>query len=184
MPAVATAAPDGQRGGRHGFLAGAGRSRGHPYSARSDPRRTVRYRGRSAHHARRRSRRLFSAGPDFEIPDVAAQAISRHNPRTMGENKIGRRAHTALVVGLVASAVAAAAPGTDAGLESLTHRDAAGRLQIDVHLDCALAAPVTALTAAGLAVASSVKAGTLCVVEGWAPSTALTQIQAVPGITR
>lgn len=102
----------------------------------------------------------------------------------MGENKIGRRAHTALVVGLVASAVAAAAPVTDAGLESLTHRDAAGRLQIDVHFDCALAAPVAALTAAGLAVASSVKAGTLCVVEGWAASTALTQIQAVPGVTR
>ena len=52
-----------------------------------------------------------------------------------------------------------------------------GRLQIDVHFDCALAPPVTALGAAGLVVASSVKSGTLCVVEGWAASGALAQIQ-------
>jgi hypothetical protein len=102
----------------------------------------------------------------------------------MGWNEIGRRALTAFAVGLVASAVAAAAPVTGTPLESLAHRDAAGRLQIDVHFDCALGAPVAALTAAGLAVASSVKSGTLCVVEGWAPSTALAQLQAVPGVTR
>ena len=84
----------------------------------------------------------------------------------------------------MASAVAAAAPLTDTGLESLAHRDAAGRLQIDVHFDCALAPPVAALTTAGLAVASSVKAGRLCVVEGWASSTAVAQIQAVAGVTR
>jgi hypothetical protein len=102
----------------------------------------------------------------------------------MGWNEIGRRAITAVAVGLVASAAAAAAPVTDTGLESLAHRDAAGRLQIDVHFDCALAPPVAALTAAGVAIASSVKSGTLCVVEGWAPSRSLAQIQAVPGVTR
>ena len=102
----------------------------------------------------------------------------------MGRNEIGRRAITAFAVGLLASAAAAAAPVTDTGLESLARRDAVGRVQIDVHFDCALAPPVAALTAAGLAIASRVKAGTLCVVEGWAPSRALTQIQAVPGVTR
>jgi hypothetical protein len=101
----------------------------------------------------------------------------------MRGKEIVRRALTAFVVGLVAS-VAAAAPVSYAALESLTHRDAAGRLQIDVHFDCALAPPLAALTAAGLAVASSVTAGTLCVVEGWAPSIALARIQAVPGVTR
>jgi hypothetical protein len=102
----------------------------------------------------------------------------------MGWNEIGRRALTALAVGLVASAAAAAVPVTDTGVESLARRDATGRLQIDVHFDCALAPPVAGLTAAGLAVASSVKSGTLCVVEGWASSTAVAQLQAVAGVTR
>jgi hypothetical protein len=84
----------------------------------------------------------------------------------------------------MASAAAAAVPFADTGLVALAHHDAAGRLQIDVHFDCALAPPLAALTAAGLTVGSSVKSGTLCVVEGWAPSTALAQLRAVPGITR
>ena len=102
----------------------------------------------------------------------------------MRGNEIVRRALTAFVVGLVASTVAAAAPVTDADLESLAHRDAAGRLQIDVHFDCALAPPLAALTAAGMAVATSVKSGKLCVVEGWAAATALAQIGAVSGVLR
>jgi hypothetical protein len=102
----------------------------------------------------------------------------------MGWNEIGRRAITAFAVGFVASTAIAAAPVADTGLESLAHRDAAGRLQIDVHFNCALAAPVAALTAAGLSIASSVKSGTLCVVEGWALSRALTQLRAVAGVTR
>jgi hypothetical protein len=100
----------------------------------------------------------------------------------MGWNEIVRRVLPAFAVGLVASALAA--PATDTGLQSQAHRDAAGRLQLDVHFDCALAAPIPALTAGGLAVASSVKSGTLCVVEGWAQPTALPQIRAVPGVTR
>jgi hypothetical protein len=102
----------------------------------------------------------------------------------MGWNEIVRRVLPAFAVGLVASAVAATAPATDSGLQSQAHRDAAGRLQLDVHFDCALAAPIAALTTAGLAVTSSVKSGTLCVVEGWAQPTALPQIRAVPGVTR
>jgi hypothetical protein len=102
----------------------------------------------------------------------------------MGGNEIVRRAIAAFAIGLVARAVAAPAPLALTGLESLAHRDAAGRLQIDVHFDCALAPPLTALSAAGVAVASSVKSGRLCVVEGWAPATALAQIRAVPGVTR
>ncbi|HEY6457482.1 MAG TPA: S8 family serine peptidase [Steroidobacteraceae bacterium] len=102
----------------------------------------------------------------------------------MGENEIVRRALTAVVVGLLASTSAAATPVSDPAVQSLAHRDATGRLQIDVHFDCALAPPLAALTAAGVAVASSVKLGTLCVVEGWAPATALAQIQAVAGVTR
>ncbi len=83
------------------------------------------------------------------------------------------------------ASAADASDATAAALESAgAHADAAGRLQIDVHFDCSLAPPSTALAAAGLAVASSVKAGSFCVVEGWAPSTALPQLGAVPGVTR
>ncbi len=69
-------------------------------------------------------------------------------------------------------------------LESTTHKDGAGRLQIDVHFDCALAPPAAALTAAGLAVTASVKAGTLCVVEGWALASTLPRIDLVPGVAQ
>jgi hypothetical protein len=80
---------------------------------------------------------------------------------------------------------AAAVDGTPASLESAgAHVDTAGRLQVDVHFDCSLAPPITALTAAGLAVNSSVRAGSYCVVEGWASPTALPQLGAVPGVTR
>ena len=98
-----------------------------------------------------------------------------------------------VVVAVVAFASLAAAPPTAAAatsaaelatLQSVAHRDAAGRLQIDVHFDCALDAPLAALTAAGLTATSSVKAGTLCVVEGWAAASALPWLDAVPGVTR
>ncbi len=117
--------------------------------------------------------------PDTDRIGLSVFAQYRHNPRTMGGKAI-----TAFVVGLVASALAAAAPVAGTGVESLARRDAVGRLQVDVHFDCALAPPVTALSAAGLVAASSVKSGTLCVVEGWAASGALAQIQAVRGVTR
>lgn len=96
-------------------------------------------------------------------------------------------------VAVVAFASLAAAPPTAAAatsaadlatLQSAAHRDAAGRVQIDVHFDCALAAPLAALTAAGFIATTSVKAGTLCVVEGWAAVSALPQLDAVPGVTR
>jgi Subtilase family len=70
-----------------------------------------------------------------------------------------------------------------AGLQPQTHSDAAGRLQLDVHFDCALAPPLAALAAAGLSATSTVKSGTLCVVEGWAAPAALPRLAAVAGIT-
>ncbi|HTV77551.1 MAG TPA: S8 family serine peptidase [Steroidobacteraceae bacterium] len=77
----------------------------------------------------------------------------------------------------------ATAATTAAALQAAgAHVDASGRLQVDVHFDCALAPPVTALTAAGLAVTSSVKAGTLCVVEGWVPSADLAPVAGVDGV--
>ncbi len=84
-----------------------------------------------------------------------------------------------------AAQVGAATGGAQlAALQTAAHRDEAGRLQIDVHFDCALAPPVAALTAAGLAVTSPVKAGRLCLVEGWALPGALPEVDAVPGVTR
>ncbi|HEY1900542.1 MAG TPA: hypothetical protein VGG49_12180, partial [Steroidobacteraceae bacterium] len=83
------------------------------------------------------------------------------------------------------AAAADAANATAAALESGgAHVDAAGRVQIDVHFDCALAPPVAELAAAGLSVSSSVKAGALCIVEGWAPPVALSQIDAIEGVIR
>lgn len=84
---------------------------------------------------------------------------------------------------LVAVTALAGAVASGAGLESAAHHDAAGRLQLDVHFDCTVAAPVTALTAAGFSVTASVKAGSMCIVEGWASLPTLAQIRAVPGVT-
>jgi Subtilase family len=79
----------------------------------------------------------------------------------------------------LASVCAAAVPGPTG-----SRVDAAGRLQIDVHFDCTLAPPVAALSAAGLSVSSSLRAGAFCVVEGWALPAALPQIDTVPGVIR
>lgn len=71
-----------------------------------------------------------------------------------------------------------------ADLASQSHTDAAGRIQVDVHFDCSLAPPLQALAAAGLSATSTVKSGTLCVVEGWTPPTALAKLAAVGGVSR
>ncbi|HTY93367.1 MAG TPA: S8 family serine peptidase [Steroidobacteraceae bacterium] len=92
----------------------------------------------------------------------------------------GLRLAALLAAASVAAGRAAAADFT--ALLAASHTDAAGRLQVDVHFDCALAPP--ALSAAGLAAASTLKAGTLCVVEGWALPAALPQLAAVAGVTR
>ncbi|HEV2703724.1 MAG TPA: hypothetical protein VGV09_19010, partial [Steroidobacteraceae bacterium] len=77
-----------------------------------------------------------------------------------------------------------ASSASPAGLSAPTRTDAAGRIQLDVHFDCALAAPLAALQAAGLASTSTLKEGTLCVVEGWAATAALPRIATVAGVTR
>ena len=85
------------------------------------------------------------------------------------------------MLAVLALSVAASAV---AGLQSQAHTDAAGRMQLDVHFDCALPAPLAALAAAGLSATSTLKSGTLCVVEGWAAPAALPKLAAVAGITR
>jgi hypothetical protein len=62
--------------------------------------------------------------------------------------------------------------------------DASGRVQVDVHYDCALDAPLGALSAAGLSVGGSIKIPPFCVVEGWIAPAALDQVAAVAGVVR
>jgi Subtilase family len=95
------------------------------------------------------------------------------------------------VVAMCALAVAAVSPAADAAAPSAaaletagSHVDGTGRLQVDVHFDCAIAPPVAALSAAGLTGTSSVKLGTLCVVEGWVQAADLRQLDAVGGVLR
>jgi hypothetical protein len=85
---------------------------------------------------------------------------------------------------LAAWALSVAASAAVAQLQAPAHTDAAGRIQLDVHFDCALAPPLTALAAAGMSATSTVKLGTLCVVEGWAPPMALSKLAATAGVTR
>src|SRR5579871_2681780 len=64
------------------------------------------------------------------------------------------------------------------------HFDSSGRVEIDVHFDCALSAPTKALAAAGLRVSTAVKVVPYCVVEGWAAPAALPEIASIAGVTR
>ena len=84
------------------------------------------------------------------------------------------------------AAISARATAADANAPALqaagSRVDAAGRLQVDVHFDCALAPPIRALAAAGLDIATSVRAGTLCVVEGWVRPADLAALVAVGGV--
>jgi Subtilase family len=107
----------------------------------------------------------------------------------MGGLLSGSRA--ALVAAMSALAAAALSPSanaaatTAAALEAAgSHVDGTGRLQVDVHFDCAIAPPVAPLTTAGLTGTASVKAGTLCVVEGWVQPADLTQLDAVGGVLK
>lgn len=60
--------------------------------------------------------------------------------------------------------------------------DASGRVQIDVHYDCASAAPRAALASAGLSIETSIDLPPYCVVEGWAAPGALADIAQVAGV--
>ncbi len=62
--------------------------------------------------------------------------------------------------------------------------DAAGRVQVDVHYDCAREAPVTALSMAGLIPGARVRAPPYCVVEGWVDPASLSRLAAVPGVLK
>jgi hypothetical protein len=57
--------------------------------------------------------------------------------------------------------------------------DVNGRVQIDVHFECASKAPIQSLTAAGMKVTTTVKLPPMCVVEGWVAPAALPKIAMV-----
>ena len=97
---------------------------------------------------------------------------------------IGRAFVGGAIAVAIAQPVSASTPAQLAAAVAAAHRDADGRVQIDVHFDCSLAPPIAALADAGLAVTSTVQAGTLCVVEGWVLPAALPQLDAVAGVTR
>jgi Subtilase family len=82
----------------------------------------------------------------------------------------------------VAPSIKATQPATSATERPTARFDALGRVQVDVNFDCAVAAPTTALVAAGLLIDTTVKAPPLCVVEGWAATAALPSLAAVAGV--
>jgi hypothetical protein len=89
----------------------------------------------------------------------------------------------------VSLAPAAATPAVRAvrgvpGPGAVPRVDAGGRVQVDVHYDCALAAPAAALGAAGLALGAAVRFGPFCVIEGWVAPSQLAQVAAVAGVLR
>lgn len=67
---------------------------------------------------------------------------------------------------------------------SLARFDSSGRVEIDVHFDCTGNEPTQALSAAGLAVSTSVHVAPFCVVEGWAAPATLPNIASIGGVTR
>jgi subtilase family protein len=62
--------------------------------------------------------------------------------------------------------------------------DARGRVEADVHYDCAAGAPNDALAAVGLSVSSATHLPPLCIIEGWIAPGALPQLVAVSGVTQ
>jgi hypothetical protein len=76
-----------------------------------------------------------------------------------------------------------AAVGTDTAAVG-PRRNEKGWVQADIHYDCSQDAPTEALISAGLSPGTSVKVGTLCVVEGWVAPESLPRVAAVVGVTR
>lgn len=59
-----------------------------------------------------------------------------------------------------------------------------GWVQADVHFDCTGDAPTKALISAGLAINSTVRLASFCVIEGWVAPQSLSEVAAVAGVTR
>ena len=76
------------------------------------------------------------------------------------------------------------APALAASVLAGAHHDAAGRVQVDVHYDCRLQAPLAALAAAGLTAGASARAAPYCVVEGWVDPANVAQLSSVPAVNR
>jgi Subtilase family len=85
---------------------------------------------------------------------------------------------------LATSATSAPSAGSAALSSTVARFDARGRVQVDVHVDCAAAAPATALAAAGLKIGTAVHLPPYCVVEGWAPAASVPALASVAGVTR
>jgi len=64
------------------------------------------------------------------------------------------------------------------------HRDAVGRVQVDVRLQCDAPAPAAALTAAGLRLGTSLHLPPYCITEGWIAAAQLPALSAVPAVQR
>lgn len=62
--------------------------------------------------------------------------------------------------------------------------DARGRVQVDVHVECASRLPELALRAAGMSTGASVRLTPFCAVEGWIPPRALANVAVLPAVRR
>jgi hypothetical protein len=82
----------------------------------------------------------------------------------------------------ITPSIKATPPSTSTTERPTARFDAQGRVQVDVNFDCAVTAPISALKAAGLQIDTTVKAPPMCVVEGWAATTALPTLAAVPSV--
>jgi Subtilase family len=67
---------------------------------------------------------------------------------------------------------------------SVARFDMQGRVQVDVHFDCAATAPTQQLAESGLHINASVRQGPLCVIEGWVPPVALPTLASIAEVTR
>jgi hypothetical protein len=77
----------------------------------------------------------------------------------------------------------AAKPQTPSNLTQAGARfDTKGRVQVDVHVDCAAPAPTAQLAAAGLTVTSTARVPPFCVVEGWVAPSAIPALASVSGV--
>jgi Subtilase family len=92
---------------------------------------------------------------------------------------------TPRIQAIVKAVQAPATAGSQAtGINPAVRYDAKNRLQIDVEFDCAHAAPSVSLEASGMRVGTIVDFPPLCVIEGWAPVSAIPVLASLANVTR
>lgn len=114
--------------------------------------------------------------------DAAVDWRARVSAKLLSIYDAAARGRTSAPSGGSSASTAPSAPGYGAS-PFLPHIDTQGRVQVDVHYDCSLAAPVGALAAAGLSVDTSVHVPPLCVVEGWIAPSGLPSIASAVGVS-